>query len=291
MQAVVFYLTLPFIYLVSILPFRMLYLLSDVVFFLMYRVLGYRKKVVFENLRRSFPGHTEQEIRDTGKQFYRFLCDLFLETFKTLTISRESMLRHCRLNESAKTLLESFAVRNQNIILVMGHHGNWEWGGNTFSLECGQQLFVIYHPLKNKYFNDLIVGMRTRFGTKLIPMADTFREMVRNKKTLSATAFIADQTPQPDHAYWTSFLHQDTPVFWGTERISKKMNYPVVYIHISRVKRGYYEMSAEMLVPDPKATADTEISELFTRQLEQKIKQEPETWLWSHRRWKHRRPA
>jgi len=199
------------------------------------------------------------------------------------------MLRHCRLNESSKELLHKYAEQKQSIILVMGHHGNWEWGGNTFSLECTQQLYVIYHPLKNKHFNRLVVQMRTRFGTRLIPMNDTFREMMKNKSILNATAFIADQTPHPENAYWTTFLNQDTPVFWGTERIAKKMNYPVVYIHISKKKRGYYEMTAETLIEDPKNTSDSEITEAFTRKLETKIKQEPDTWLWSHRRWKHKR--
>ncbi len=201
------------------------------------------------------------------------------------------MLKHCSVHPEAKALLDDLAQKNQSVVLVMGHHGNWEWGGNSFSLVCKQQLFVIYHPLQNQYFNQLIIKMRTRFGTKLIAMQDTFREMVRNKNIVSATAFIADQTPAPENAYWTNFLNQDTPVFWGTERISKKMRYPVVYVHISKLKRGYYQLSAEMLIEDAKATAEGEVTEVFTRKLEQLIKQQPETWLWSHKRWKHKRPV
>ena len=194
------------------------------------------------------------------------------------------------MHPEAKALFDDFAVKNQSIILVMGHQGNWEWGGNTFSLMCPQQLFVIYHPLKNKYFNGLITYMRTRFGTRLIAMNDTFREMVKNKNTVSATAFIADQTPHPENAYWTSFLHQDTPVFWGTERISKKMGFPVVYVHIDKVKRGYYELTAEVLITDPKISNEGYITESFTKKLEEQIRLQPETWLWSHKRWKHKRP-
>lgn len=291
LQAVLYYLCLPLLYLVSLLPFPLLYGLSNGVFFLLYHVIGYRKKVVFANLRNSFPGRPEAEIQALGKQFYKYLCDLFLETFKTLTISPDAMLRHCYMKPESIALLKELNDKQQSVILVMGHHGNWEWGGNTFSLSCPQQLFVIYHPLENKYFNELIIKMRTRFGTRLIAMNDTFREMVRNRSTVSATAFIADQTPAPEHAYWTTFLHQDTPVFWGTERISTKMNFPVVYIHIRRVKRGYYEMSAEMLIENPKGLPEGTISETFTNKLEAMIQREPDTWLWSHRRWKHKRPA
>lgn len=291
LQAILYYLTLPLLYLISVLPFPVLYGLSNGIFFLLYHVFGYRKTVVFTNLRHSFPEKTEQEIQSIGRQYYKHLCDLFLETFKTLTISPKAMLKHCRLHPEAQQLLDNFAAEKKSIIIVMGHHGNWEWGGNTFSLSCRQPLYVIYHPLENPYFNKLIIKMRTRFGTKLIPMNDTFRQMAKNKGIVSATAFIADQTPHPENAYWTQFLHQDTPVFWGTERISRKMNLPVVYMHIRRKKRGFYEMMVEMLEENPKLTEEGEITERFTRLLEKKIKAEPETWLWSHRRWKHKKPV
>lgn len=291
LQAVVYYLCLPLLYLVSLLPFPLLYGLSNLVFFLLYHVLGYRKEVVFTNLRNSFPEKTDAEIRAIGRDYYRHLCDLFLETFKTLTISPDAMLRHCRMTPDSVALLSELHAKNQSVILVMGHQGNWEWGGNAFSLSCPQQLYVIYHPLKNKYFNDLIVKMRTRFGTQLIPMSETFREMVKNRNIVSATAFIADQTPHPENAYWTRFLRQDTPVFWGTERISTKLGFPVVYVHIRKLKRGYYELSAEMLVDNPKVLPEGAVTEAFTRRLEAHIEAEPETWLWSHRRWKHKRPA
>lgn len=290
MQALAYYIALPFIYLLSLAPFSVLYAVSSGVYFLLYRVLGYRKEVVFTNLRNSFPERSEEEIRKIADGFYRYLCDIFLETFKTLTISREEMLRRCRFEPASKKLIDDLAAANRNVVLVMGHFGNWEWGGNTFSMESKQQLYVIYHPLSNKYFDGLMYRMRTRFGSKLIAMKDTFRVMAAQRKELNATAFIADQAPRPETAYWTTFLHQDTPVFWGTEKISKKLGYPVVYIKISRLRRGYYEMTAEMLVPEPSAMAEGEILERFTRKLEADIREQPEIWLWSHRRWKHKRP-
>lgn len=272
-------------------PFSVLYGVSNGMYFLLYRVLGYRKAVVFTNLKNSFPEKSDKEIDAIAKAYYKYLCDLFLETFKTLTISRKKMQEHCYFNPQAKELFDKLAAENKSIILVMGHLGNWEWAGNTVSLQLKQQLYVIYHPISNKYFDWLMHRMRTRFGTKLIPMKDTFREMLENRNELNATAFIADQTPPPANAYWTTFMHQDTPVFKGTELIARKINYPVVYATVKRVKRGYYEMFAEVICETPKSTADGEISELHTRKLERDIIAQPEVWLWSHRRWKHKRPT
>ena len=175
--------------------------------------------------------------------------------------------------------------------MVMGHQGNWEWGGNSYSITVPQPLYVIYHQLANPYFNKLMYNMRSRFGTRLIEMRETFKTMVNNRKEVNATCFIADQTPQPKGAYWTTFLNQDTPVFWGTEKIARKLNLPVIYLHLDKLKRGYYELSAELLVDNPAETAEGEISELHTKRLENDIIKCPETWLWSHRRWKHIKPA
>jgi KDO2-lipid IV(A) lauroyltransferase len=213
MQAISYYLALPFLYLISLLPPFLFYGFSDLVFFLLYYVIGYRKKVVMQNLRNSFPEKEEAALKNIMRRFYSYLCDLFLETFRTLTMSRTFAVKHCDFDPKAKELFDQYYVRKQSIIIVMGHFGNWEWAGNSFPMVCRQQLYVIYHPLANKYFNQLIVGMRTRFGTKLIPMKDSFREMVRNRSHISATAFIADQTPFPENAYWTTFLNQETPVF------------------------------------------------------------------------------
>lgn len=288
MQAVIYYIALPFLYLISLLPFWLMYLVSDFFFVIMYYVLGYRKKVVLENLRNSFPEKSEKELNEICVAFYKYLCDLFLETFKTLTISKKTMLAHCKMNEDAQKLFDAYYAEQKSIIIVMGHFGNWEWAGNVFD-NSKHQLYVLYHQLSNKYFNNLIIKMRTRFGTKLIEMKSTLRDMVSNRKNITATAFIADQTPFPENAYWTTFLNQDTPVFTGTEKIAQKFNYPVIYVTIKRMKRGYYEIFAEPLFDNPKETTEGEISEAHIRRLEKDIRQQPEIWLWSHRRWKHKR--
>ena len=290
MQAVGFYLALPFLYLISILPPWLLYGFSDVVGFLVYDVAGYRKGVVTGNLQRSFPEKSEAERKLIMRRFYHYLCDLFLETFKTLTMSRDFALKHCSFDDEALKLFNHYFESKKSVIIVMGHFGNWEWAGNTFSLQCRQQLYVIYHPLANPHYNRLIINMRMRFGTKLIAMKDTFRTMAMQRKEITSTAFIADQTPSPERAYWTTFLHQDTPVFLGTEAIARKLNYPVVFASVKRMKRGYYKIFAETLFETPSLTADGQISEAHTRKLELEIQKQPEIWLWSHRRWKHKRP-
>jgi KDO2-lipid IV(A) lauroyltransferase len=289
LQALLYYLTLPFIYLLSLLPFRILYFLSDGVYALLFHVTGYRKKVVLKNLRNSFPEKTEEEINVICKKFYHYFCDLTLETFKTLTIGKEKMLKRCSLEPGAKIFFDQLAAANQSVIIVMGHKGNWEWAGNTFSLCCKHQLYVIYHPLSNKYFNSLVYKMRTRFGTKLIAMKDTFREMTKNRSELNATAFIADQSPSPDKAYWMQFLNQDTPVFMGTEKIAQKMKYPIVYVSVKKIKRGYYTLAAKLLKEPPYILNEGEITTAHTEKLEKDILEQPETWLWTHRRWKHTR--
>ncbi|CAN5459816.1 lysophospholipid acyltransferase family protein [soil metagenome] len=289
MSALIYYLTLPFIYLLSVLPFRLLYIISDGLYLFLYYIVGYRKAVVHANLTNSFPQKTPAEILMLEKKFFRYFCDLLLETFKTLSISPEKMLQRCSMDPAAAALFNDLAEENKSIIIVMGHNGNWEWAGNTFSLCCKHQLYVIYHPLANKYFNGLICRMRERFGTRLIPMKETFRDIVKNRSQLTATAFIADQSPNPTTAHWMNFLQQDTPVFMGTEKIAKKVKYPIVFVSVKRLTRGYYTLTAELLQLPPNADAEGTITELHTKKLEADILSQPETWLWAHKRWKHKR--
>jgi KDO2-lipid IV(A) lauroyltransferase len=291
LAAIGFYILLPFLYFISILPFPLFYLVSDLFCFLLYYVFGYRKKVVYQNLKNSFPEKSHKELKKIEREFYSYLCDLFLETFKTLTISKRQAIKRCAFTPQTQALFDKLNDEKKSCIIVMGHFGNWEWAGNSFGLLCKQKLYVIYHPLHNKQFNNLIYKMRTRFGNGLYAMRDTIREMIKNRNEVNCTAFIADQTPAPEGAYWTTFLNQDTPIFWGTEKIAQKLNFPVVYVTVNRVKRGFYEVHSEILVQDPKSTKEGEISELHTRKLEADIKAQPEVWLWSHRRWKHKRKA
>lgn len=280
-----------FLYVLSLLPFPLLYALSSFVCFVLFNIFGYRKKVVLGNLRKAFPDWSPAEIDRLAHEFYSYLCDLFLETFKTLSISKKSMLRHCEMSPEALKVFKDLSDEGKSLILVCGHYGNWEWAGNTFGLLCPQRLSVIYHPLSSPAFDRLMYKMRTRFGNGLIEMNSTFKVMVRQKGTITATAFIADQTPFPERAYWTEFLNQDTPIFMGAETIARKLNYPIVYTSVQRLRRGYYRIHADRLVDKPSHTKEGEISELHTRRLEQDIIADPVIWLWSHKRWKYSRPA
>jgi len=277
------------IYLLALLPFWVVYRISDIVFLILYYGLKYRKNVIHKNLVNSFPDKSMKEINRLCRDFYRFFCDLMLETFKTLTMSRKQAIRRCEISKDSLNLLEKLYSEKKDIILVLGHYGNWEIAGSSFSSQCSHQLYVIYKPLSSEFFDRLMYKMRTRWGTKLITTHDTYKKMQEIKNTGSATAFIADQTAAPNNAYWTKFMNQDTPVFWGTERAAKQFGYPVVYLTIKRPKRGYYQIFAELLIKNPETTKKGEISEAHTRKLEKDILEQPEIWLWSHRRWKHKK--
>lgn len=288
MGAFSYYLALPFIYLVSCLPFRVLYLLSDLMYLLLYRLAGYRRAVVTTNLERSFPDKSQEEIADIRRGYYRYFCDLCLEIVKTLTISSEKTKAHFRFDDTS--LFEHFQAKKQSVIIVMGHLGNWELCGAYFSQLPLHRLYVLYHPLSNKYFDRLFYRMRTRHGTRLYSMKNAFRGMVRDRGELTATAFIADQTPPPSGAHWMTFLNQDTAVFKGTETIARKLDYPVIYLSVIRERRGYYRIESELLAEHPRDLPEHALTEMHTQRLERDIVAHPETWLWSHRRWKHERP-
>ncbi len=287
MGALLYYLSLPFIYGIALLPFPLLYVLSDAMQLLLFGVFGYRLKVVRANLRNSFPEKSEAELKAIELEFRRWFCDLMVETIKTLTITPTQVNR--RISAEGTEVLRTYYEARQSVIIVMGHWGNWELGGARFSQLGLHHLNVIYHPLEHPYFDRLFIRMRTRLGNGLYPMNDTLRCMLRDRRNLTATAFIADQTPPPEHAYWTTFLHQDTPVFRGTEAIARKLGYPVVYLGMDQPRRGHYTMRFELLEADPARTAEGEISERHTRRLEEDIRRHPAIWLWTHKRWKHAR--
>lgn len=286
MKRISYILVYPFFVLISLLPFWALYGLSDF-FYLILRLTGYRRDVILTNLRNSFPEKSEREITLLGNQYYRYLCDLTLETLKTLNMSEKQTRKRCLFHN--QSWLIKLQEEKKSIIIVMGHFGNWEWAGPSFTLNTGYQLVVIYRPLSHPYFEKMTAGMRTRFGTKITPVDKTLRDMVANRSELTATAFIADQTATPNNAYWTNFLNQDTAVFTGPEKLARKFNYPVVFMNVKRPRRGYYEVTPELLFADPGSTTDNEISETFIKRLEKEIVIDPVIWLWSHKRWKHKR--
>lgn len=286
MQVITFYLLYPVIYLIACLPFRLLYAVSDALYYLL-RLSGYRRKVVMKNLRNSFPEKPEGEIAVICDRFYRYLCDLILETLKTLRMTEAESRKRCIFHYPE--WLDQLHKEHKSILIVMGHYGNWEWAGPSFTLNTPYQLIVIYRPLSHPYFEKMMTRMRTRFGTRITPVDRTLRDMIANKDEVTATAFIADQTATAKNAFWTTFLQQDTAVFTGPEKLARRFDYPVVYMKITRIRRGYYDVTPELLFAHPAQSGDGEVSETFTRRLEVDIKHDPVPWLWSHKRWKHTR--
>jgi KDO2-lipid IV(A) lauroyltransferase len=283
---------IPLLYFISVWPFWLLHLKSYCVYLLVYYVVGYRKKVVTDNLKKSFPEKTEDEIKKITRQFYLHFCDVIFETIKLLTISRQTFKKHFVYEESALKAFTYFEGKQQSVIGIMGHCGNWEWGAISYPTYFKHLMTGVYHPLSNINFERLMVNLRSRFGSNIIPMKQVYKELLilREKKTPTVLGLIADQTPPPESAYWTVFLNQDTPVFNGAEKIAKKFNYPVVYVGVKKIKRGYYSMDATVITENPKELADGVISELHTKALEKNILSQPYIWLWSHRRWKHKKP-
>lgn len=260
---------------------------------MVYYVFGYRKRVVIENLKRSFPEKSEGEIKKITKQFYLHFCDVILETLKLLTISKENFRKRFTYDSTALKTFAHFEEKGQSIIGVMGHCGNWEWGAISYPAYFKHLITGVYHPLSSKNFDALMLKLRSRFGGNITPMNKVYKELLtlRQKNTPTLLGLIADQTPPPESAYWTTFLNQDTPVFNGTEKIARKFNYPVVYVPVYKIKRGYYKMSAVVITENPSEMHEGLISELHTRALEKNILEQPYIWLWSHRRWKHKKPA
>jgi len=271
----------------SLLPYPLLYLLSDIIFLIMYRVIGYRKKVVFTNLRNSFPNKSKQELKKIMSDFYRHLCDIIMESVKGFTISEKQLRK--RLIIKNPEFSNYFADRGQSIIFVGGHYNNWEICAQAFAMYSNHKCIGIYKPLSNAFINDKIYTSRSKYGMHLISMKQTkksFEEGVQAK----AIVFGSDQNPaNPKRAHWVQFLNQDTGVLFGVERYAKEYDWPVVFVSISKVKRGHYEVEYSLITDSPTEQPHGKITEDFTKRLEQDIINQPQYWLWSHKRWKHKR--
>ena len=286
---IAFILLYPLIVFISILPFRVLYFVSDIVFLLLYYVVGYRKKVVMNNLRIAFPEKSEKELKVIMKKFFSHFIDIFMEMIKTFSISNEEILKRFRLTNPEE--LEAFMGRNKNILLMSSHYGNFEWLF-SLNLRVDHNGFAAYKKVKNKYFNNYIVRSRSRFNTTLIPTKQIIPELSKNdKKGISSVyGMLIDQSPKSKKAFhWTTFFGKEVPVITGTEMLAKKYDYAVMYIETTKVKRGFYETKMEILTENPREVPDFEITDLFMKKLEAHIRKEPAYYFWSHKRFKHMR--
>lgn len=272
----------------SLLPLSVLHGISDFVFFLIYYVARYRKKVVLDNLRQAFPEKTETERRKIARSFYRNLTDLMVETLKALTMPEEEMRRRVKLKNY--DILEKH-IRNGKVVFVMlGHQINWEWVSHIIRLQ-GIPVDVIYKPLSNDFFERFMLAIRSRFGIHPVSMYTIFRDMVSRRNEARVIGTLADQAPHhPDSAYWTTFFHQETDFFNGTEKMARKFQTPLLLGRIRKVRRGYYEFELSPVAEPPYAGIPAgELTERYVRWLEDTLREQPDTWLWSHKRWKHKR--
>lgn len=274
----------------SLLPLWVLYRISDFFYFVIYYIVKYRKKVVFQNLKNSFPTKSNKEIEAIAKEFYSHFCDLIIESLKYFSMSEKQLRRRYEIVNPQ--FFEPYAKQNKNIILTAGHYGNWEWLAVSLPFHCPKHLILgIYKPLKNKFFNKKMYISRSKTGLKLISPREVPAAFEKHKNILNASAFLTDQTPSnPLQCYWTNFLNQDTPVLFGTEKFAVRYNYPVIFGYITKIKRGYYKIEYKLVCENPSETKKYDITEKHTRMLEENIVNAPAYWLWSHRRWKHNRP-
>lgn len=287
MKVVGYYIALPFLYFVSLLPFPILYLLSDFLYLITYYVIGYRKNVVRQNLEKSFPDKTPAELLKIEKLFYHYIVDFFLEMLKCITISKETLME--RMSIENRDVLEDLYKKNKNIIVTMGHYGNHELVNLSLPFVIPHKPKAVYRPLTNEYFNALFYKFRTKFGGIMISMAEAFREISKPEDRPFAFFLVNDQSPPPERSYWTKFLNQETAFFTGVERFSRQFDMPVVYLCANRIARGKYQVKIELLTETPNEIPQGEILEMHARKLERDIEADPSIWFWSHKRWKFTR--
>lgn len=277
-----------FLSFLSLLPTQLLYLISAICYYILYYAVGYRKKVVRENLVNSFPEKSIEEIIVIEKEFFRYLSDLTFEIIKMSSISKKELQK--RVKFTNLDLVEHHFKKGESVLACTGHYGNWEWGMLALGLNLSEKAYVIYKPLNNTIFDNWFLKMRGRFGNTGVPMRQTLRMLTSTKNKPSMFCFASDQSPvRGESHYWIDFLNQDTAALLGLEKIAMQTNRPIFYFKLKFIKRGYYEVDCVPICPKPEHTEKHEITNTHFEFLEDIIKEEPSYWLWSHRRWKNKR--
>lgn len=284
-----YYLIYPVAWAIGKLPYKVQFLFSDLVRWVLYGVVRYRREVVRTNLRNSFPEKSDAELREIEQRFYKHLADVFIETLSLASVSERQIrkrMKYLNLDELMRW------TGGRSWISAMAHYGSWEYTINFDLNKTHDGTLAVYRPLSDKGADRFYRRIRSRFGVIPVPMHDVGREMVRRTKAGShvTLALIADQTPGwPEIQNWTMFLGRWTPFFMGTEKIAQKFHLPVVFLDVRKVKRGYYEARFDLLYDGDEAVPEGEITRRYAERLEQMIRTRPELWMWSHRRWKHKR--
>ena len=290
MKKTAYYLLYGFVYSLSLLPFWMLYLISDGIFLLIYYIIRYRRKIVKKNLTASFPEKSQEELRTIERRFYHWLCDYFMETVKLLSISNEQLLRHIEFRGVEQ--LEACYDDGQDCAAILGHYCNWEWlsaTGLAFQRYPQAVMGLIYHPLYSEAFDRLFIDIRSAHGGVCIPKKDILRHLIRYRQEDRRTLFgyISDQTPKWENIHlWLPFLHQDTPVFTNGEKLMRRMNNAVFYAEMERPRRGHYICTFHLITRDSRQMEEFAVTRRFFEMLEDTIRRAPQYYLWTHNRWK-----
>jgi Kdo2-lipid IVA lauroyltransferase/acyltransferase len=276
------------IILAGIMPFKALYIFSDFIYLLIYHVIGYRRNVVSSNLRSSFPEKNAKERLLIERQFYHHLCDISLESIKGFTMSPQEIIRRHHILNPA--LADYYFDNNLSVIAVPGHYNNWEWGSLSPGLQIKSPIVAFYKPLNNRLVDAFVKKHRAKFNTSLASIRETALTFNDFGTTPNVFIMASDQSPTNlRDCYWFDFLNHDTPWLHGPEKYARKYNWPVIYVDIQKVKRGFYELNLAVLTENPASLPDGEITRLYAKHLENSILMNPAYWLWSHRRWKHQR--
>ncbi len=290
MKAFLSYLGYGFFWTVAWLPTPVHYLFSDFLFLLLYSLVGYRKAVVRENLFHAFPQKSDEERQEIERKFYRHLCDLIVEEVRMIHISTRELQRRVEFSELDYQRFEEMNRKKIHCILASAHYGNWEWA-NAFTAATSYYVMAVYKPLHDKVIEKLLTRARMRWLDEVVPMSRVYRKIYSyHQQGLPVMSyFVADQSPLPfETEYFTRFLNQETAVFMGIEKIARKFGDPVYFLVMKKKKRGHYKLEFHDCCLDPRNEAPYAITEKHVRMLERFIMEQPEYWLWSHRRWKYR---
>lgn len=291
MNLIVYSIVYPIIWFISILPFKLLYILSDFFYFIIFYIIGYRKKLVLNNLELAYPHKSIVELRAIRKKFYHHFVDVFMEMIKTFTITKKELDKHYTYKNIE--LIQKLKKDGKSVILISAHYANWEWiiGMNTF---INYNATAVYTKISNPYFNKKVIKTREKFGIKLVQSSKVIPLILKNHKNniQSIYGMLSDQSPQlRNNTYWSHFLGIKVPIHTGAELLAKKYNMNIVFLNTKKIKRGYYETTLSTITNNAKEHPKFDLTERYLKKVEQQIKENPEYYFWTHNRFKHKDKA
>jgi len=288
MQFLAFIVLYPILWVISILPMRILFMISDVLYVITYYIIGYRKKIVRSNLKLCFPNKSDPELLALEKKSFQHFIDVFMELIKSFTITEKEMSK--RLSITNPELLDSYYDQNKSVIFLSGHYANWEWVSFIVERSLKYNMSVVYKQLSNPYFDKIIKKTRIKFGVKFVPTKEFYPEILTNLKNnkIQAYGFLADQNPRWEKIkYWGNFMGVEVPIIVGPETIARKLDLPVFYFQTERIKRGVYQSTFILLEEEPKKAPLYQLTNKYMGELEKQIRKAPEFYFWTHRRFRH----